>query len=110
MVTLDVDSAADAEPIRGVDLDRYARLSGEMLRRGLTSQAAIESFVAAEGITSEGWQAVQAGWIERLGRSEALRLRYHDTATAHLPPADGPSADGPSIDGPLREGPPSMGG
>lgn len=92
-VTIDMGPAADAEPIRGVDLDRYARLSAEMLQAGLTRPEAIEEFVEAKGITAEDWQAIQAGWIERLGTSEALRLRYHDAATAHLRSGESGPAD-----------------
>ena len=103
-VTLDMDPAADTEPIRGVDLDRYARLSAEMLRTGLTRPEAIEEFVECNGITPEDWQVIQAGWIERLGRSEDLRLRYHDAATAYLPPTAGPETDSPSTDSPSTEG------
>ena len=92
-VTIDMDPAADAEPIRGVDLDRYARLSAEMLQAGLTRPEAIEEFVEANGITPDDWQAIQAGWVERLSRSEELRLRYHDAATAYLPAAGSRSTE-----------------
>ena len=129
-VTLDMDPAADTEPIRGVDLDRYARLSAEMLRTGLTRPEAIEEFVEENGITPEDWQAIQAGWIERLSRSEDLRLRYHDAATAYLPPnaspqtaspqtdssqadssqAGSPSAGSPSTESPSTESPSTEGG
>lgn len=87
-VILDMDAAADSEPIRGVDLERYAQLCAEMLRSGLTRPDAIEQFAVEHGIAPGDWPLVQAGWIERLHASEDLRVRYRD-ASAQEPPAEG---------------------
>ncbi len=91
-VTLAMDPAAASEPIRGVDLERYAQLSAHMLRSGLTRADAIEAFVEANGVPHGDWEVVQAGWIERLSSSEELRVRYHDAATAHGAPSDAADA------------------
>ncbi len=93
-VTIEMDPAADLEPIRGVDLERYAWLSAEMLRAGLTRPDEIGEFALTHGIAADDWEVVQAGWIERLGASEELRVRYHDAATAPHPPTESPPADG----------------
>lgn len=86
-VILDMDPAADSEPIRGVDLERYAQLCAGMLRSGVTRPEAIERFAVDHGIAPGDWQMIQDGWIERLNASEDLRVRYRDAATPE-PPAE----------------------
>jgi len=90
-MALDMDPAADSEPIRGVDLDRYARLSAEMLRSGLTEPDAIDRFAVEHGLEPGEWELIQADWVERLSRSEELRLRYRDAVEQDPPTADEPA-------------------
>lgn len=92
-VTIDMDPDADLEPIRGVDLGSYARLSAEMLRSGLTRPDAIERFAVEHGIAPGDWDLVQAGWIARLSVSEDLRDLYRDATATQAPPTEEGSGD-----------------
>ena len=87
-VTIEMDADADLEPIRGVDLERYARLSAEMLRAGVTRPDAIERFAVEHGIAPGEWDLVQSGWIARLSASEDLRVLYRDATATQEPSAD----------------------
>jgi hypothetical protein len=63
-------------PIHGVDMERYARLSAELLRAGITGLGAIEEYTADKGVRAGTWAEVQRGWIERMRESADLRRRY----------------------------------
>lgn len=93
-VLLDMDPAADLEPIRGVDLRTYARLSAQMLRLGVTQPDAIERFAEENGVGAGEWEFIQAGWIERLRRSEELRVRYRAEAMQIDPDSGDRPTDG----------------
>lgn len=66
---------ASLEPIAGITLEEYARLSKTIGTRGL-DQAGIEAYVTAEGHTPETWQAAYDGWNERFKGNTALAVHF----------------------------------
>lgn len=63
-------------PIHGVDMERYARLSAELLTNGVTGLGAIEEYTADKGVRPGTWAEVQRGWIERMRDNADLRVLY----------------------------------
>jgi hypothetical protein len=69
-----VDPAA-LEPIEGISLEEYARLSKTIGTRGL-DQAGIADYVQTQGHTPDAWQAAYDGWNERFKGNTALAVQY----------------------------------
>ena len=63
-------------PIDGITLDRYAELTAVLSRRGVMAPDEVRAWLRSEGVEPETWGNVQAGWIERMSTSEAVRTRY----------------------------------
>jgi hypothetical protein len=63
------------EPISGVTLEDYARLSKAIGERKL-DQAGIDSFVELQGITPDAWKAAYEGWNARFKGNMALAVHY----------------------------------
>jgi hypothetical protein len=65
------------DPIAGVDLEMYARITAVLLRRDV-KRADVGAAVYALGIDAEAWQAACVGWSARIASDEAVRSAYAD--------------------------------
>jgi hypothetical protein len=63
------------QPIEGVDLETYTRVSAAFLKRGLTGADA-EAFLTVAGVSSASWAAAQRGWSARIHDYEEVREAY----------------------------------
>ncbi len=63
------------EPIAGVSLEHYAKLSKAIGERKL-DQEGIDSFVQLQGLTPEAWKAASEGWNARFKGNMALAVQY----------------------------------
>jgi hypothetical protein len=73
-------------PIEGVDIDRYAALIAEILKRGIVGRDQIEQYVTARGVAPGVWRRVESGWIARIAGHRGVRTRYalmYATATGN---------------------------
>jgi hypothetical protein len=66
---------ADAAPISGISLERYAQLSKALGERGLEG-AAVAAFLAAQGHTRIEWETAIHGWNARMEANAALSTRF----------------------------------
>ena len=64
------------EPIAGVTLDQYARITAAMARQSLGTPDQAQAWLAAQGVEPGTWGEVQSGWVDRMATSEAVRTRY----------------------------------
>lgn len=63
-------------PIEGVSLDQYAKISAGLVRDGVTGIEAVEAYAESHGVPAGKWQAVQTGWVARMGQHMEVRTRY----------------------------------
>lgn len=63
-------------PIEGVSLDQYAKISAGLVRDGVAGIEAVEAYAESHGVPSGKWQAVQTGWVARMGQHMEVRTRY----------------------------------
>jgi hypothetical protein len=63
------------EPIAGVNLEDYARISKAIGERKL-DQAGTDSFIQLQGLTPEAWKAASDGWNARFKGNMALAIKY----------------------------------
>ncbi|MGN6220442.1 MAG: hypothetical protein ACTHNQ_13150 [Microbacterium sp.] len=69
------------EPIAGVDLERYARISKGIAVYGY--DASKLPFVAASfGVASDAWEAAQAGWAARIQADRGVGRRFNELYAA----------------------------
>jgi hypothetical protein len=64
------------EPIEGVSLDQYARITAAMARQGLGPPEQAEAWLEGQGVRPGTWATVQSGWMHRMARHEGVRTRY----------------------------------
>lgn len=70
------------EPIEGVDLDTYARITAEILK-GDVCPVDIQRFVAAYfGVPEGRWPSISARWVQRLVEHPELRAQYSNVYAA----------------------------
>lgn len=74
MVPGQVD-AATLEPIAGISLDEYARLSKIIGTRGL-DEAGIANLMTSEGRSLDDWKAAYDGWNARFKGNTALAVQF----------------------------------
>jgi hypothetical protein len=67
--------AAALEPIAGISLEEYARLSKTIGTRGL-DEAGLANYVVGQGHSVESWQAAYEGWNDRFKGNTALAVQY----------------------------------
>jgi hypothetical protein len=65
------------EPIAGVDLEAYARITALLLRRGI-SGADVDAVVGALGMNADDWHAASQGWSARIASDDRARAAYSE--------------------------------
>ena len=71
------------QPINGVDLHNYARILKAATNLGITDEAGICAFVAANhGIATADFAAAIAGWNERMKQSMIVGQQFNRVYTA----------------------------
>ena len=63
-------------PIEGITLDRYAQLTAALARDDLGRSDRTQAWLESEGVAPGTWGQVQAGWVNRMSKNEAVRTRY----------------------------------
>jgi hypothetical protein len=63
-------------PIEGITVDKYAEISAGLLKKGIMGVENVNAFAETMGVKPGTWQAVQNGWVTRMGQSMAVRNRY----------------------------------
>lgn len=72
---------ASLEPIAGVDLERYARISKGIAVYGY--DASKLPFVAASfGVPADAWEAAQSGWAARIQADRGVGRRFNELYAA----------------------------
>jgi hypothetical protein len=64
------------EPIEGISLDQYARITAALAQQNLAGIDQVEAWVETQGIQPGTWQAVQNGWVQRMSGNAQVRNRY----------------------------------
>lgn len=64
------------EPIEGITLDKYAEISAGLLKNGVTGVENVNNYAESLGVPKGAWQAVQTGWVAKMGQHMAVRTRY----------------------------------
>jgi hypothetical protein len=73
------DPALRWEPIAGVSLESYARVSATLFARGDASPSAIANWVTAEGVSPAAWTQARAGWRTRIRLHADVRECYAES-------------------------------
>lgn len=63
-------------PIDGITLDKYAQLTAAMARHDLAASDEAQAWLESQGVKPGTWGGVQAGWVNRMSISAAVRTRY----------------------------------
>ena len=63
------------EPIAGISLDEYARISKTVANRGM-DETDLSSYVQTLGHTPESWKAAYEGWNARFKGNTALAVQF----------------------------------
>ena len=63
-------------PIEGITVDKYAEISAGLLKNGVMGPENVNTYAEGLGVPSGAWQAVQTGWVARMGQHMAVRTRY----------------------------------
>jgi hypothetical protein len=64
------------QPIDGITLDKYAQLTAGLARQNLGNSEKAQAWLEDQGVKPGTWAVVQAGWVNRMATSEAVRTRY----------------------------------
>ena len=64
------------EPIAGVDLETFTRVSHGLTSRGVTEEGPVLAHVAEQGLDPDRWKTVADGWNERIVNDLAVRQRF----------------------------------
>jgi len=71
-------------PIEGVTLDKYAEISAGLMKNTIMGLENVNKFAEAMGVPPGAWQAVQNGWVARMGQNIPVRTRYGNIYSALL--------------------------
>lgn len=69
------------EPIAGVDLERYARISKGIAAYGYDA-AQLPAVAATFGVDQASWAAAAAGWAARIQADRGVARRFNEIYTA----------------------------
>lgn len=64
------------EPIEGVSLDQYAKITAALAKQNLAGIEQVEAWVETQGVPAGAWQTVQNGWVQRMSANAQVRNRY----------------------------------
>ncbi len=64
------------EPISGVDLETFTRVSHGLTSRGITEEQPVLAFVAEQGLDPAEWETVANGWNDRIINDLAVKQRF----------------------------------
>jgi hypothetical protein len=71
-------------PIEGITVDKYAEISAGMMKKGVVGVEAVNAYAESMGVKPGTWQAVQTGWVARMGQNMAVRTRYGNLYAEYL--------------------------
>jgi len=63
-------------PIEGVTVDKYAEISAGLMKNTIMGLENVNKYVEALGVPTGAWQAVQNGWVARMGGHVPVRTRF----------------------------------
>ena len=63
-------------PIEGINVDKYAEITAGLMKNGVMGIENVNKYAEERGVPSGAWQAVQNGWVARMGQHMAVRTRY----------------------------------
>jgi hypothetical protein len=69
------------DPIAGVDLERYARISKGIAAYGYDA-AKLPAVAASFGVDAASWDAAAAGWAARIQADRGVGRRFNEIYTA----------------------------
>lgn len=64
------------EPIEGVDLDTFTRVSHGLTSRGVTEEGPVLAYVEEQGLDPAKWEAVANGWNDRIINDLSVKQRF----------------------------------
>ena len=73
---------AELEPIAGVSIEAYARVSKGLAAVGYDQSKAVE-IAAQQGIDADSWQQAVDGWNTRMQQNAAVGREFHRHYTAN---------------------------
>ena len=64
------------EPIEGVDLETFTRVSHGLTSRGVTEEGPVLAYVAEQGLDPAQWKTVADGWNDRIINDLTVKQRF----------------------------------
>lgn len=64
------------EPIEGVDLDTFTRVSHGLTSRGVTEEGPVLAYVEEQGLDPATWERVANGWNDRIINDNTVKQRF----------------------------------
>ncbi|HUF85192.1 MAG TPA: hypothetical protein VMQ81_11435 [Acidimicrobiia bacterium] len=71
------------EPIEGVDLDTYAKVTGLLGKNMIMGPENVENYAAEHGVPKGTWQKVMLGWTERIQKFPQVSQRFGVIMSQH---------------------------
>jgi hypothetical protein len=63
-------------PIESVTLDKYAEISAGLMKNTIMGLENVNKYAEEKGVPAGAWQAVQNGWVARMGANMPVRTRF----------------------------------